>query len=119
MSLDFRQMGEIYETDILFTFSSLTQRRHTMNEEMRKVGYDIRAEFGIKFIGTLTKGNVNYYFEIRDREIGFTADDRTAYIEKTFAVGGRREDEHYGYFTVEEARKCYKALLAKGFKASR
>lgn len=90
-----------------------------MNEEMRKVGYNIRAEFGIKFIGTLTKDNVNYYFEVREQEIGFTADNKTAYIEKTFTVGGRHEDEHYDYFTVEEARKCYKALLAKGFKASR
>lgn len=58
------------------------------------------------FAGTLAKGNVQYYFEI--------AED--AYIEKTFIVGGNMDDEHWGHFTIEEARKCYRALLRKGFK---
>ena len=58
------------------------------------------------YAGSLRKDNVNYYFEVKE-------DD--AYIEKTFVVGGMREDEHYGHFTLEQARKCWKALKAKGF----
>lgn len=58
------------------------------------------------YSGSLRKDNVNYYFEVRE-------DD--AYIEKTFVVGGMREDEHYGHFTLEQARKCWKALKTKGF----
>lgn len=62
------------------------------------------------FVGELRKDNIRYYFEIKESD---------AYIEKTFITGGLKEDEHYGHFTVEQARKCYKALLNKGFKASK
>lgn len=76
----------------------------------------------IRFANTLIKGNIQYYFEIRDFA-EFSADENCympaeeAYIEKTLRVGGTEADEHYGIFTIEEARKCYKALLNKGFKA--
>lgn len=78
----------------------------------------------VKFTGSLVKGNVRYYFEIREwaefyEDENCYMPEEDAYIEKTFIVGGRKADEHAGHFTIAQARKCYKALLAKGFKASK
>lgn len=66
----------------------------------------MKKDTKVKFAGSLVKGNVRYYFEITEED---------AYIEKTFRVGGKREDEHYGHFSIDKARRCYKALLNKGF----
>lgn len=68
-----------------------------------------------RFIGMLERGCTKYYFEVKEPQIGFTADTKVAYIEKQTPYG---EDFNstYGRFTLDEARRCYKALLAKGFK---
>ena len=58
------------------------------------------------FAGSLYSENVYYYFEIKGND---------AYIEKGFVVGGTSEDVKSGHFTIDEARKCYKALKDKGF----
>ena len=55
-----------------------------------------------KFVGTLTKDGTDYYFEI--------AED--AYIEKTPFIG----ESKAGRFPIEQARKCYKALLNQGYR---
>ena len=95
-------------TDIL----EATRAHDTSGSNLVKLfleDYPTLRDFGVystNYAGSLRKGNVNYYFEINGPD---------AYIEKTFVVGGMRENEHYGHFTVEEARKCWKALKAKGF----
>lgn len=71
------------------------------------------------FAGELRKDNIRYYFEIATKEAFCDAPEGSmpepmAYIEKTTLQNKSLGD---GYFTVEQARKCYKALLDKGFKA--
>lgn len=84
----------------------------------------MKKDSRVIFASSLVKGNVRYYFEIKtwaefypDENCWMPEED--AYIEKSFRVGGKREDEHFGHFTINEARKCYKALLNKGFIASK
>ena len=55
-----------------------------------------------RFVGTLTKDGTDYYFEITE----------DAYIEKIPFIG----ESKAGRFTIEQARKCYKALLNKGYR---
>lgn len=62
----------------------------------------------IKFAGMLRKGNISYYFEVKDTDV---------YIEKN--DNSKRNDgnaDDYGHFTLDEGRRCYRALLNKGFK---
>lgn len=58
------------------------------------------------YVNTLEKGLIQYYFEI-------FASNNEAYIEKTDLY--KRDSHDSGWFTVEEARRCWKALTSKGF----
>lgn len=58
------------------------------------------------YVGTLKKVNISYYFEITETE---------AYIEKDNVWSPNSCRDCYGFFTIEQARKCYAALKAKGF----
>ena len=58
----------------------------------------------VTFAGTLQNRNTRYYFEIGE----------DAYIEKQVVTP--HKVLHDGHFTIEQARKCYKALLNKGYR---
>ena len=72
---------------------------------MNIIGFTAPTPKAVAFAGTLRKGNIGYYFEV--------ADD--AYIEKQDYSKNDFGIES-GHFTIEQGRRCYKALLHKGFK---
>lgn len=61
----------------------------------------------VTYVNTLEKGNIGYYFEI-------FADNNEAYLEK-HDHSKRDYVVASGWFTVEEARRYWKTLKAKGF----
>lgn len=70
------------------------------------------------FVGELRKGHISYYFEISEGsefmpEENVNMPVESAYIEKTYADTDRGE---FGHFSVEQARKCWKALKLKGYR---
>lgn len=71
---------------------------------MNTIGFTAPTPKAVAFAGALRKGNIEYYFEV--------AND--AYIEKI--DHSKRDSSESGHFTIEQGRKCYKALLHKGFK---
>lgn len=114
--------GEEEKLMKLFRKSRTTQRTHGTGNNARPSHItSVTAPTGCKirklkksakpcnskgFAGSLYSGNVYYYFEIKGND---------AYIEKGLVVGGTSEDVKCGHFTIDEARKCYKALKNKGF----
>ena len=75
----------------------------------------------VTFAGTLKKSPVSYYFQIGTTtewcpEENVYMPSEVAYIEKNDVLYKNACADAYGYFTIEEARKCYRALLKKGFK---
>lgn len=74
----------------------------------------------VTFIGELRKGHILYLFEIsesHEEDFSGECDFRiveSAYIEKRNLT--TNSEGECGHFSIDQARKCWKALKAKGYR---